>query len=221
MPPKKPTTEPPAIDPVVLDDLQPGDAYDLGAEADLEGFEITDLRLDRLDLHGATVFSTRLDQVRADEADLGAVTLTEVVLGRLDVPVVRGTRGRWREVEVLGARLGSAELYESSWAGVRFVGCKLGFVNLRGASLRDVVFTDCTIDELDLVASDALRVAFEGTRGRRLDVPGATVAHVDLRGAEIDELGGIESLRGSTIDSMQLARLAATFAHSLGITVTD
>ena len=108
MPPKKPTTEPPAIDPVVLDDLQPGDAYDLGAEADLEGFEITDLRLDRLDLHGATVFSTRLDQVRADEADLGAVTLTEVVLGRLDVPVVRGTRGRWREVEVRGARLGSA-----------------------------------------------------------------------------------------------------------------
>ncbi len=62
------------------------------AEADLEGFEITDLRLDRLDLHGASVFSSRLDQVRADEADLGAVTLTEVVLGRLDVPVVRGTR---------------------------------------------------------------------------------------------------------------------------------
>ena len=65
------------------------------------------------------------------------------------------------------------------------------------------------------------RVAGAGTRARRLDVQGATLAPVDLRGAEIDELGGIESLRGSTIDSMQLARLAATFAHSLGITVTD
>ena len=209
------------IDPVVLDDLERGDAYDLEPEADLEGFEIADLRLDRLDLHGASVFASWLDQVRADEADLGAVTFTEVVLERLDVPALRGTRGRWRDVEVRGARIGSAELYESSWRGVRFVGCKLGFVNLRGATLRDVRFTDCTVDELDLVAADALRVAFDGTRVRRLDVQSSTLAHVDLRGAELDELSGVGSLRGATIDSAQLARLAATFAHSLGVTVED
>jgi uncharacterized protein YjbI with pentapeptide repeats len=221
VPPKKPTTEPPAIDPVVLGDLQRGDAYDLEPEADLEGFELLDLRLGTLDLHGASVFSSRFDEVRADEADLGAVTLTEVQLERLDVPVLRGTRSRWRDVEVHGARIGSAELYESSWSGVRFVGCKLGFVNLRGATLRDVAFVDCTVDELDLVSAEALRVAFEDTRVRRLDVQSSRLQHVDLRGADLHELSGIESLRGATIDSSQLSRLAGMLAQSLGITVTD
>ena len=222
MPPKKPTTEAPSLDPVVLaPDLTPGDRYDLEDEADLEGFGFADLDLGVLSLRDASVFGSRLAGVRADEAELRGATLTEVVLDRADVPVLRGVRSRWRDVEVHGARIGSAELYESSWHGVHLVGCKLGFVNLRGTVLHDVAFTDCTIDELDLVQANATRVAFTGTRVRRLDVQASTLAHVDLRGADLHELSGVGSLRGVTISPPQLAQLADLLARDLGITVAD
>ncbi|MBD5784766.1 pentapeptide repeat-containing protein [Cellulosimicrobium terreum] len=221
MPPKKPTTAPPVLDPVVLADLTPGDRYDLEDEADLEGFAFSDLELDELSLRDASLFGSRLEGVRAGEAELRGATLTEVVLERVDVPVVRGVRNRWRGVEVRGARIGSAELYESTWDGVHLVGCKLGFVNLRGAVLRDVAFTDCTIDELDLVQANATRVSFTDTRVRRLDVQASTLAHVDLRGADLHDLAGVGSLRGVTISPPQLAQLADLLARDLGITVAD
>jgi uncharacterized protein YjbI with pentapeptide repeats len=221
MPPKKPMTEPPVLDPVVLADLTPGDRYDLEDEADLEGFGFVDLELDALSLNHARLSGSRLEGVRADEAELRAATLTEVVLERLDVPVLRGVRSRWRDVEVRGARIGSAELYESTWDGVHLVGCKLGFVNLRGTVLHDVAFTDCTIDELDLVQADATRVSFTDTRVRRLDVQSSTLAHVDLRGADLHDLAGVGSLRGVTISPPQLAQLADLLARDLGITVAD
>ncbi|GAA1863142.1 pentapeptide repeat-containing protein [Myceligenerans crystallogenes] len=211
----------PLLDPVVLEDLAAGDAYDLEPGADLEGFEFLDLRVDAVELARASVYGSRFVGLRADEAELGTAKLSECVLERLDVPVLRGVRGRWRDVEVRGARLGSAELYESTWDSVRFVDCKLGFVNLRGAQLQDVVFADCTIDELDLVQATASRVAFTGTRVGGLDVQGSALQHVDLRGAELRELRGIESLGGATIDSGQLASLAPALAAALGITVVD
>lgn len=211
----------PVTDPVVLDDLTPGTVDDLVPGADLDGVEITDVRLDRVELRGARADGSRLDGLRADEADLRNLTLTEVVLSRMDVPVVQGVRTRWRDVEVRDARIGSGELYESSWQSVRFVGCKLGFVNLRGATLRDVVLTDCTVDELDLVQASATRVAFERTRVRRLDVQASTLHDVDLRGAELSELVGTDALRGTTITADQLAQLAPLLAANLGIDVTD
>nr|WP_246256041.1 pentapeptide repeat-containing protein [Isoptericola halotolerans] len=201
--------------------MRPGAASDLVPGADLDGVELTDVRLDRVELRGARADGSRLDGLRAPEADLRHLALTEVVLSRVDVPVVQGVRTRWRDVEVHDARIGSAELYESAWQSVRFVGCKLGFVNLRGATLRDVVLTDCVVDELDLVQAQATRVSFEGTRVRRLDVQASSLQDVDLRGAELTELVGTDALRGSTITPAQLGQLAPALAANLGIDVVD
>jgi hypothetical protein len=48
-----------------------------------------------------------------------------------------------------------------------------------------------------------------------------TCTKVDLRGAELGITAGYESLRGATIDSVQLVALAPLLAHHLGITITD
>jgi len=44
---------------------------------------------------------------------------------------------------------------------------------------------------------------------------------VDLRGAELGISGGYESLRGATIDSVQLVTLAPLLARHLGIIVAE
>jgi uncharacterized protein YjbI with pentapeptide repeats len=214
-------TEAPVVDPVVLADLADGDPADLTSGAELEGVHHRDVDVERIELRGARFDEARLEGLRAREADLRQLQLTDVVMERVDVPVVQGVRGRWRNVELRDARIGSAELYESRWESVRLVGCKLGFVNLRGATLRDVVLVDCTVDELDLVQAEATRVSFTGCRVGRLDVQASMLRHVDLRGAELSEIVGTDALRGVTVSTAQLADLAPVLAANLGITVAD
>ncbi|WP_418275321.1 pentapeptide repeat-containing protein [Isoptericola jiangsuensis] len=214
-------TTAPVVDAVVLENLTDADAADLVAGAELDGVRHADVDTDHLVLRGARIDESRLDGLRAPEADLRQLRLTEVVMARVDVPVVQGVRGRWHGVELRDARIGSAELYESVWESVRLVGCKLGFVNLRGARLRDVIFQDCTVDELDLVQATATRVSFEDCRIGRLDVQASTLQDVDLRGAELAGVAGTDALRGTVVSSTQLADLAPLLAANLGITVTD
>ncbi|WP_449386035.1 pentapeptide repeat-containing protein [Cellulomonas soli] len=211
----------PRLDPVEPTALDSGFAGDLEPDVTLEGLAFDDLTLDELDLGGTTLLGCRLTGVSAGTADLKTARLRETVLERLDVPVIRGARSTWKDVRLEAGRIGSAELYESVWDQVHVVGCKLSFVNLRGARLRDVVFTDCVIEELDLVQASATRVALVGTKVGRLDVQHSTFEHVDLRGADIDEVAGISALGGAVISPLQLRLLAPALAAALGVVVDE
>lgn len=194
------TTKRPQLDPIDVDSLEDGAPEDL--------------------LAGALLESVRFTSLAVDEADLKGARLSEVVLDRVDLPVVRAARSRWRDVRVTG-RIGSLEAYESEQRSVHFVGCKLSFVNLRGAELLDVAFTDCVIEELDLVQCKARRVRIAGTRIAHLDVQHSELRDVDLRGAELESIAGLSHLRGATVTSSQLTLLAPLLAAELGIEVED
>jgi len=213
-------TKPPQIDPLHLGPLVDGDPADLRGSAQLESVRYADLVLSHLSLPGAEVVAAEFAGLSADEADLKGARLSEVRLDRVDVPVVRAARSRWRDVRVTG-RVGSLEAYESELRSVHFVGCKLSFVNLRGAELLDVAFTDCVIEELDLVQSKVRRVRIEGSRIAQLDVQHSELHDFDLRGAELDSISGLTQLRGTTVTPTQLTLLAPLLATELGIRVED
>lgn len=218
MPPKR-TTLAPQISPVRLGHLEPGSEADLRSGDDVEALLLEDVAVDHLDLTGVTIRESHLVGLAAGEAELRSARFLETRLERVNIPVLRGSRGSWHDVVVDGGRIGAAELYDCSWQSVHLIGCKLGYVNLRGAKLRDVLFTDCTIEELDVAQATATRVAFAGTTIGRLDVRDATLTNVDLRGAELGGVDGIASLRGATIDSYQLTLLAPLLAKDLGLKV--
>lgn len=221
MAPPRPSTLPPRLDPIVLGELTPGGADQLVPRAELEGLSFDDVTVPLLELGGGTVRGCAWAGVSAREGDLKATRIIESTFTRLEVPVVRGARGVWRDVRVEGARLGSLEAYEASWHSVEFVGCKLSFVNLRGADLRDVAFTDCVIEDLDLVQTTAERVSLQGSRVARLNLQHTTLTHVDLRGADLAEVNGLDGLRGATISPWQLTLLAPLLARELGIKVEE
>jgi uncharacterized protein YjbI with pentapeptide repeats len=221
MPADKAAVPAPSLDPIVLPALSGGDGDDLEPSASLDALAFDGLSADAVALGGARIESCRFTGLRAAEIDLRGTTITETVLEHLDVPIVRASRTRWRDVRIEGGRLGSAELYDAEWQSVHFLGCKLSFVNLRGSRMRDVQFTDCVIEELDLGAAEAVRLALPGTRIQRLDVSRAILQHVDLRGCAFDELTGAGSLRGAAIDPGQLMLLAPLLANELGVTVVD
>ncbi|MFD4960109.1 pentapeptide repeat-containing protein [Microbacterium sp. NPDC058389] len=202
---------------VVLAGVTPGDAdaFDV-----FEGVAYTGVaRADWTLAVGDTVEACRFDGLELDSWTLRGAHLLESVVAGANVPAVSGARGGWRDVEVRDSRFGSVEVYDASWRGIRFTRCKLGYVNLRAAELLDVAFVDCTIDEIDLMDASARRVAFDGSRVATLNTAGSRLTDVDLRGADLGQVVGLEGLRGATISAEQLQLMAPALAALAGITV--
>ncbi|WP_144764691.1 pentapeptide repeat-containing protein [Curtobacterium sp. 9128] len=177
-------------------------------------FDVTGERLPDLEVEECVI-----DDLRVDGADLRGLRVHDTVIGSLDAPVLRASSSSWREVRVVGGRVGSAELFDAGLNGVEFVGMKFGFVNLRGATVTDVVFRDCIVDELDIADARLLRVAFPGTRIRAVEGSNTRVDHVDLRGADLDRAERLEGLRGATVAADQLFVLAPLLAVQAGYRV--
>lgn len=218
---RRPALLAPRIDPIVLAVLDDGGIDDFTSGRSFDARRFAGLDLDERDLVDVSFTECELSDVSMNDADLRAARFVETTVDRLTAPIFRASRSHFRDVQITGSRLGSVELYDAGLQSVHLVGCKLGYVNLRGADLRDVVFTDCSIDELDLGRARATRVAFRDSRVASLDLTGAALTHVDLRGLALQQLIGLEGLKGATLDSGQVALLAELFAERLGITVLD
>ncbi len=160
----------------------------------------------RVTVDGGTLRRARLSDVWLREARLVAVDLAE---------------SEWLDATLLDCVLAGTEAYGSDLRRVVFRGGKLDAVNFRDAALTDVRFENCVLRGVDLSAATLERVSFPGCRLSEVDLTGVALKKVDLRGAELDLVGGHESLRGAVITTVQLLDLAPALARSLGITVRD
>ena len=205
--------EPPRLEPVVLSELtEPQDGGDVR-----EGE-----RYDGLDWSGAdrqfwSFTGCAFRRVNLDGTQLRGSHLSEVTLEGLDVPELVAPRSSWRQVDLTGGRIGSAELYDGGWRSVSVSGCKVGYLNARAAEWQDVRFTDCTIGELDLSSSRVTRLALDDCRIETLTVSGARLVDVDLRRADLRAVTGLAGLAGSWITESQLTELAPHLAAHLKI----
>lgn len=212
-------TNQPRVPHVQLGQLATGD-FDLPEpEDDRDNERFGGVDLSGRDLTEVTFSECGFVDVSLDDANLLGARFNDCILTRVNAPVFRASRSSWRSVVIEHSRIGSGELYDAGVNAVQFSHCKIGYLNLRGSKLRDVLFTECTIDELDLGGSTATRVAFEDTPVRLLDVVGAALSDVDLRGAQLGGIRGIDSLRGTTMTEYQLAELSPLFAAHLGVTI--
>lgn len=214
-------TQAPRIGEVRLTDLDTGDPADLARGVRIDGSSYRAIEAEQIDLSHAVVMECQFSDVGADEADLRSTRLRDSRIEHARFPSLRGARGDWRDVRIEGARIGSAELYENSWAAVHFVDCKLTYLNLRGSTLRDVAFTRCTIEELDLGGARLQSVAFLDSSVQILDVQRAELADVDLRGAQLHRITGLDRLAGTTVTPSQLYQLAPLIAADFGLLVED
>ena len=113
------------------------------------------------------------------------------------------------------------QAFSAALRRVTFRGGKLDSVNFRSGVFTDVTFEDCMLRDTDFGGATLLRVGFAGCTLTGADFTKAACTEVDLRGAQLGITAGYESLRGVTIDSVQLVTLAPYLARHLGITVAD
>jgi uncharacterized protein YjbI with pentapeptide repeats len=169
----------------------------------------------------------------------GGARFADCQLTRLVIEDAKFRRARFSDTRIAETRLVSADLSETGWTGVtftgcvlagvqafssvlrrvKFSGCKLDSVNLRDATLTDVLFEDCVMRDTDFGSEKLTRVRFGGSQLDGADFTKVTCKDVDLRGASLEIEAGFESLRGATIDSVQLISLAPYLARHLGLRV--
>ena len=191
----------------------------LEARRDYEAIDFVDRDFTGQDASDARFLACRMLRCRLDGLSLRRARIIESMLADVHGATVEMTDSTWRDSRLSGGRLGAAALTAATWTGIRVRGSKLGFLDLAGARLEDVIFEGCEIGGLDVRSARLRSVGFIDCTIDELNVAGATLAKVDLSGARIRSLVGVENLRGAIVSSEQLIDLAPILAASLGLEV--
>jgi uncharacterized protein YjbI with pentapeptide repeats len=218
---KKPLTAAPRFDEPRFDNLVVGDPAALQPHESYSGRRYVAADLREQPLAGVSFSECEFIELEANGTDFRSATFVDTRFDKLNAPIFTAPRSNFRDISFEGSRIGSGEFYESHWRSVRFTHCRIGYLNLRGAQLQDVRFVDCRIDELDLGAATADRVSFDNTQINNLELTRSRLSNFDLRGAELRQLGGVEHLKGATLNSYQIAELAPLLAAHVGIVIDE
>lgn len=204
-----------------LPDLTGFDGDRLEARHDYDAIDFVDCDFTGQDAGDARFMECRLEGCCLDGLSMRRVRFLGSLLAEVHGATVDLSDSTWRDARVSGGRLGALTLAGASWTGIRLRGSKIGFMNLGGARLEDVVFEGCEIDSLDARAAQLHSVAFVDCSINELNVTEATLSKVDLSGARLRSLVGVDNLRGAIISHEQLLDLAPVLAAQLGLEVRD
>lgn len=202
-----------------LPDLTAFDGDLLEARRDYDAIDFVDRDFTGQDASDARFLECRLERCCLDGLSMRRARVVESLLAEVHGASVDLTDSTWRDSRMSGGRLGAVTLAGATWTGIRVRGSKLGFVNLAGARLEDVVFEECDIGGLDARSAQLRSIAFVDCTIDELNVAGATLSKVDLSGARLRSLVGVESLRGAIVSHEQLLDLAPLLAAQLGLEV--
>ncbi|WP_062208522.1 pentapeptide repeat-containing protein [Demequina oxidasica] len=204
---------------VDLGHLTEADAYDIDEDTTLEGLRWADASFGDRALRGVAFVGCEFVNVAMSDADLTAARFGESRLTRLNIPVLKAPDASWVGSEIAASRIGAWEGYGATLRATEITECKVTYANLRGATLTDVLFTGCTFDELDLMDVKGARVAFADCTIGVLTAHRMQVTDLDLRGASVGAVSGMDGLKGATMSDTQVTLLAPQFADHLGIVV--
>lgn len=191
----------------------------LEPHGDYDAVDFVDRDFTGQDASDARFLECRLERCRLDGLSMRRARILESLLTEVHGASVDFADSTWRDSRVSGGRLGAVTLTGASWTGMRVRGCHLGFVNVAGAQFEDVRFEQCEIGSLDARTAQLRSIAFVDCTVDELNVAGATLSEVDLSGARLRSLIGVESLRGAIVSDEQLVDLAPLLAARLGLEV--
>jgi uncharacterized protein YjbI with pentapeptide repeats len=194
-----------------------GDSLEIGH--DYDGILFSDLDFSGQDAGDAKFLECHIERCGVDGLVLRRARIVDSLITEIHGASVDLGNSSLRDSQMVGGRLGVLTLTGATLKCVRVKGMKLGFVNLAGSRVEDVVFEGCEIGAVDVGAARLHTVSFVDCTVHELNVSEATLVKVDVSGAELSSLIGIENLRGAIISHEQLLDLAPLLAAQLGVTV--
>jgi uncharacterized protein YjbI with pentapeptide repeats len=185
--------------------------------------------------HGAVVSATCVD------AQLAAVRSTEVVFRDADLTgsvlvdaafrdtvfenamlanaTLRG--GSLTRVLVDGGRLTGFHIAETEIRDCVWRGCGADMASFRHAKLERTTFQDCNMREADFMGLRGNWVRFHDCDLRGASFAHAQFTHSEFRRCTMDDIDGVEGLRGTSMELEQMLTLAPSLARALGVSLID
>lgn len=178
-----------------------------GADAggiDAEGFTMEATRLSRVDLSGGRWRKATVRDCVVRDGNLANTHAEDSGVHRSSFDTMRMTGMQWTNGVV---------------RDVTFTGCRLDLAGFRFSRLRHVVFTDCRLTGVDFTNTGFTSVRFTGC-----DLTGARLHHATMAATRFDDclledVTGVEALRGAVVSGADLLPLTYSMAASLGIAV--
>ena len=188
---------------------------------------------DAIDLTGALVAgdggAVQTGRVRLRESELRGVvlepgnvpglTLADVIMRDCGLSNVDGREGRLARVEVHSSQLVGFGLSGGDVRDLRVLDSSLQLASFAAATLRNVVFERVNLAEASFMHARLEAVAFVDCRLEGADFRHAKVAGCAIRGASLDGVLGVESLRGLRMPWPDVLASAGALAAALGIDV--
>jgi len=207
LPPLVPTS----LESVVLDCVPHGEwdnallSGTLAADFD-EPFLLTQARIERASLVGASLAGSRLVDVVIDGCDLSGADLDHTALSR---------------VEVRNSKLAGVQLAQSRWHDVRFIDCQLDGANIRFVRGEFVRFERCRMRQAELRDSVLTAVAWWDCDLTDADVSNIKIVRAQLHGSNVAGMVGATCLVPIALDAQQAPAFAEHFMATMGIVVGD
>lgn len=170
---------------------------------------------------GFTANDVRLDRVNATQAKLEMSNLSDVEIMNCDLIAATMPESSWRRLLFKDSRCSGLQIQSSQLKDITFISCKMNLTNFRFSKLINVQFRDCILDEADFYSTELTDVSFQNCSMDRTVFSSSKLKHVDFRTSTINNISGIRSISGSTIDSAQLISIAPLLAHELKIIVKN
>ncbi len=186
-----------------------------------------------IDLSGALVVgdggAVQAERVRVRESELRGVvlepgnlpglTLADVIMRDCGMSNVDGREGRLSRVEVRRCHLVGFGLSGGEVRDLRVVDSSLQLASFASATLRNVVFEQVNLAEASFMHARLESVAFVDCRLEGADFRHVKLAGCVIRGASLDGVLGVESLRGLRMPWPDILGSAGALAVALGIDV--
>ena len=186
---------------------------------DYDAIEFVDLDLTGQDAADVRILDSSLGHCAVEGLSLRRARILGSLIADAYGASVDFANSTWRNSLVTGGRLGAVQLPGATLTAVRFRGTKLDYLNLSGAQLDDVTFEGCALGDVDARGATLRAVRFGDCSINELNVTEARLAKVDLSGARLSSLIGVDNLRGAIINHAQLLDLAPQLAAQLGVEV--
>ncbi len=194
---------------------------ELDPDEDYEGLRFAETAFDDATAGGCHFLDCEFSGVSFGGGRLRKSRFTNVTMTQVRLVAVDLAETGWQDTVLDGCALAGVQAFSCALRRVRIKDAKLDSVNFRGAMFTDVMFEDCVLRDVDFGGATLLRVSFPGCTLADADFSKVTCTDVDLRGARLGISAGYDSLRGATIDSVQLVALAPFLARHLGLVVAD
>jgi uncharacterized protein YjbI with pentapeptide repeats len=189
-----------------------------GGDVELSGALVTGDG-SRLAAARVRVHESELRGVVFEPGNVPGLTLADAILRDCGMSNVDAREGRLTRVEVHRSQLVGFDLSRGDVRDLRVVDCSLQLASFASATLRNVVFERVNLAEASFMHAHLESVAFVDCRLHGADFRHVKLAGCVIRGASLDGVLGVASMRGLLMPWPDVLTSASALAVALGIDV--